>query len=154
MSERDASTNGARPEPVLDVGELVEEVSESDTAGDGRSFERKVLTRVALLCITAVSLYLLAPSLLQVFSSWTQLKTLNPYWIVPALLFEAASYVSLWALQRVALRTRSWFAVATSQLSAGAAGAAVNASARASRARAGSRGGTRRRRRASMRSTG
>ena len=127
MTDSDhASTNGSRPEPVLDVGELVEEVSESDTGrGGGRSFERKVLTRVALLCITAVSLYLLAPSLLQVFSSWTQLKTLNPYWIVLALLFETASYVSLWALQRVALRTRSWFAVATSQLSAGAAGSVI-----------------------------
>ena len=118
-----AGTNGTRPEPVLDVGELVEEVSESETAANGKSFERKVLTRVALLSITAISLYLLAPSLLQVFSSWTQLKTLNPYWIVPALLFEVASYTSLWALQRVALRTRSWFAVATSQLSAGAAAA-------------------------------
>ena len=122
----DSRANGNRPEPpVLDVGELVEEVSESEAVGDGKSFERRVLTRVALLAVTAISLYLLAPSLLQVFSSWTQLRTLSPYWIVPAVLFEAASYASLWALQRVALRTKSWFAVATSQLSAGAAGSVI-----------------------------
>jgi putative heme transporter len=127
MSEHgDVSANGAhRQPPALDVGELVAEVEGSGSTSDGRSFERKVLMRVALLCITAISLYLLAPSLLQVFSSWTQLRSLNPYWIVPAVLFEAASFVSLWALQRVALRTRSWFAVATSQLSANAAGSII-----------------------------
>ena len=124
MSEFGANGTG-EPTPALDLDELVEEVAEAETAADARSFERKVLTRVALLSITAISLYLLAPSLLQVFSSWTQLKTLSPYWIVPAVLFEVASYVSLWALQRVALRTRSWFAVATSQLAAGAAGSVI-----------------------------
>jgi uncharacterized protein (TIRG00374 family) len=121
----DASANGSRRQPpVLDVDDLVVAVR-GEAVADGKSFERKVLTRVVLLCITAISLYLLAPSLLQVFSSWTQLRSLNPYWIVPAVLFEAASFVSLWALQRVALRTRSWFAVATSQLSANAAGSII-----------------------------
>jgi uncharacterized membrane protein YbhN (UPF0104 family) len=123
----DASSNGAaRPPSLLDPDDLVTELeAETHTPGDAKSFERKILTRVVLLCITAVSLYLLAPSLLQVFSSWTQLRTLNPLWIVPAVLFEAASFASLWALQRVALRTRSWFAVATSQLSANAAGSVI-----------------------------
>ncbi len=121
------SSNGApRPPSLLDPDDLVAEVeAETQTTVDARSFERKILMRVVLLCITAVSLYLLAPSLLQVFSSWTQLKSLNPFWIVPAVLFEAASFASLWALQRVALRTRSWFAVGTSQLSANAAGSVI-----------------------------
>ena len=78
-----------------------------------------------MLTVTGVSLYLLAPSLLEVFSSWTQLRTLNPYWIIPAVVFEAASFVSLWALQRIALRTKSWFAVGTSQLAANAAGSVI-----------------------------
>lgn len=126
MSEgRNTSDNGAGGPPPLDVGELVAEVGESEGVADGRSLERKVLTRVVLLSITAISLYLLAPSLLQVFSSWTQLRTLSPYWIVPAVLCEVASYISLWALQRVALRTKSWFGVATSQLAAGAAGSVI-----------------------------
>lgn len=103
-----------------------EEIVESAaTAQSGKRFERKILTRVLLLCITAISLYLLAPSLLQVFSSWTQLRSLSPYWIVPAVVVEAASFASLWALQRVALRTKNWFAVGTSQLSANAAGSII-----------------------------
>jgi uncharacterized protein (TIRG00374 family) len=81
--------------------------------------------RVVALLVTAVSLYLLAPSLLTVFSSWPKLREVNPIWVVPALLFEAMSYISLWTLQRIALRTRSWFAVGTSQLAAGAAGSVV-----------------------------
>jgi uncharacterized membrane protein YbhN (UPF0104 family) len=81
--------------------------------------------RVLVLGVTGVSLYLLAPSLLEVFSSWKQLQTLSPYWIIPAVVFEAASFVSLWALQRIALRTKSWFAVGTSQLAANAAGSVI-----------------------------
>jgi uncharacterized membrane protein YbhN (UPF0104 family) len=120
-------SNGApKPPSLLDPADLVAELeAETQPAGDAKSFERKILMRVVLLCVTAVSLYLLAPSLLQVFSSWTQLRSLNPFWIVPAVLFEAASFASLWALQRVALRTRSWFAVGTSQLSANAAGSVI-----------------------------
>ena len=81
--------------------------------------------RVVALLVTAVSLYLLAPSLLEVFSSWPELRSVNPIWVVPAVVFEATSYVSLWTLQRIAVRTRSWFAVGTSQLAAGAAGSVV-----------------------------
>jgi uncharacterized membrane protein YbhN (UPF0104 family) len=123
----EARSNGApKPPSLLDPADLVAELeAETQPAGDAKSFERKILMRVVLLCVTAVSLYLLAPSLLQVFSSWTQLRSLNPFWIVPAVLFEAASFASLWALQRVALRTRSWFAVGTSQLSANAAGSVI-----------------------------
>jgi hypothetical protein len=89
------------------------------------STHRRIVVRVLALCVTAASLYLLLPSLLQVFSSWRQLQRLSPYWIVPAVLCEAASFVSLWGLQRIALRTKSWFAVGTSQLSANAAGSVI-----------------------------
>ena len=71
-----------------------------------RSRQRKIIFRVLVLTVTGVSLYLLAPSLLEVFSSWKQLRTLSPYWIIPAVVFEAASFVSLWALQRIALAAR------------------------------------------------
>jgi uncharacterized protein (TIRG00374 family) len=78
-----------------------------------------------MLAVTCLSLYLLAPSLLDVFSSWPKLRGLDPAWLGLALGFEALSYVALWTLQRIALRTRSWFAVGTSQLAAGAAGSVV-----------------------------
>ena len=89
------------------------------------SMERRIVMRALALVVTGVSLYLLLPSLLQVFSSWRDLRKLDPLWIIPAVLFEAASFVSLWALQRIALRTKSWFGVATSQLAANAAGSVI-----------------------------
>jgi uncharacterized protein (TIRG00374 family) len=82
----------------------------------------RVVFRVLLLLATAVSLYLLFPSLVDLFTQWRSLGELNPWWIVLALVFEAASVISLWELQRIALRTPSWFAVGTAQLAGNAAG--------------------------------
>lgn len=87
--------------------------------------KRKVATRAVLLAVTAASLYLLAPSLLAVFSSWPKLRSLNVWWLALALVFECLSYISLWSLQRIAFRNSSWFAVGTSQLASSAAGSIV-----------------------------
>ena len=84
-----------------------------------------VAGRVFMLLLGLVSLYLLAPKLISVLASWPQLKTLRPGWFALAVLFEALSYVSLWVMQRVALRTTSWFAVGTTQLASGAIGSIV-----------------------------
>jgi uncharacterized membrane protein YbhN (UPF0104 family) len=87
----------------------------------GTSLRRRIVIRGTLLLLAGVSLYLLAPSLLQVFSSWPELRELDPLWLGLAVLFEAMSSISLWTLQRIGLRSRSWFAVGTSQLAGGAA---------------------------------
>src|SRR5262245_2045748 len=81
--------------------------------------------RAVLLLAAGVALYLLAPGLIAVFSSWPQLKTLEPAWFAAAVGFECLSYVSLWELQRIALRTPSWFAVGTAQLSGAAMGSLI-----------------------------
>ncbi len=86
---------------------------------------RAIVIRICVLALAGVSLYLLAPKLIDVFSSWPELRALDPWWLVPAVLFEACSYISLWTLQRIAFRTRSWFIVGTSQLAAGAAGSVI-----------------------------
>jgi uncharacterized protein (TIRG00374 family) len=78
-----------------------------------------------MLLATGVSLYLLAPTLLELFSSWPALKELQPLWLLLGLLFEATSFLSLWEVQRIALRLPSWFAVGTAQLTANAAGSIV-----------------------------
>jgi hypothetical protein len=68
---------------------------------------RRLVRRAVLLLLTALSLYLLFPKILDLFSSWRSLSQLNPLWaalIVPA---EAASFVSIWFLQRVALSSAS-----------------------------------------------
>jgi uncharacterized protein (TIRG00374 family) len=82
----------------------------------------RVIFRVLLLLATAVSLYFLFPSLVDLFTQWHSLAHLQPWWLLLALVFEAASVTALWEVQRIALRTPSWFAVGTSQLAGNAAG--------------------------------
>ena len=86
---------------------------------------QRIATRVVFLIVTAASLYLLMPSLLEVFTSWRELFELKPAWVAAAVGFEAASFVATWELQRIALATRSWFAVGTSQLAGNALGRIV-----------------------------
>lgn len=86
---------------------------------------RRYARQGLLLLVTGVSLYMLLPSLVAVFSSWRSLTQLNWYWTALALLTEAGSFASLWALNRIALHENSWFAVACAQLSGNAVGRIV-----------------------------
>lgn len=76
----------------------------------------------AFLAIGGVALYVLLPSLLAVFGSWRSLSHLD--WPFAALVLgcEAASFVCLWELDRIALRTRRWLPVIAAQLTGNAAG--------------------------------
>jgi uncharacterized protein (TIRG00374 family) len=78
-----------------------------------------------LVLITGVSLYMLLPSLVAVFSSWRSLSKLTWYWAALALVSEAGSFICLWELDRIALRVRSWFTVASAQLSGNTVGRIV-----------------------------
>jgi uncharacterized protein (TIRG00374 family) len=83
---------------------------------------RSAVRSVVLLAVTAVSLYLLLPSLVAVFGSWRSLSHLDWPFAVLSLACETASYVCLWELDRIALHTRAWFPVAAAQLSGNAVG--------------------------------
>lgn len=85
-----------------------------------RSPRRAILTRLLFFSVSLVTLYILGPGLLAVFSSFPKLLKLNPAWFVVLLALEAGSFLSAWALQRLALRTRGWFGVATAQLTGNA----------------------------------
>jgi uncharacterized protein (TIRG00374 family) len=78
--------------------------------------------RAVLLLLAGASLYLLLPSLLAVFGSWRSLSHLDWPFAVAVLACEVASFVWLWQLERIALRTKRWFLVATAQLSGNLAG--------------------------------
>lgn len=95
--------------------------------------DERVVTpmRVIGLVVTGVALYLLFPSLARTFSQFPRLRELNALWMVASLLFEAASFVSLWFLFATVLRTRKRFAVATSQLAANAVSCSIPAGAAA-----------------------
>lgn len=69
-----------------------------------------------LLAISGISLYVFLPSLMAVASSWRALERVDWVFAVLVLACEAASSVCLWELDRIALRTREWFPVATAQL--------------------------------------
>ena len=85
----------------------------------------RVPRTVLLLLITGISLYLVFPSLLQVLSAWPRLKTLEPLWFIAMVVAEALSFVALWVLQRIAVRSDDMYAVATSQLAGNAFGRIV-----------------------------
>jgi uncharacterized protein (TIRG00374 family) len=84
-----------------------------------------IVKRAALLAVTAGSLYLLAPALLNVFGAWDRLEDINPLWFPAMLGLQAGSYACMWGVQRVALRTREWGPVVTSQLASNAFGRVV-----------------------------
>ena len=83
---------------------------------------RKLISRGGFLLLTGVSIYLVGPGLLEVFSSWDEVSTLEPYWIALAAASQVASFGFVWAVQRDALRTTVWIPVITSQLAGNAAG--------------------------------
>jgi uncharacterized protein (TIRG00374 family) len=75
-----------------------------------------------LLAATGISLYVFLPSLVAVASSWRALEHVEWPFALLVLGCEAASFVCLWELDRIALRTRAWFPVAAAQLSGNVAG--------------------------------
>jgi len=93
---------------------------EPPSAPADRSFRRRIIVRAIFLILTLFSLYVLWPSLLKVFSAWPDLLTIQPGWFVVMFAAEIASFACAWALQRLALRTGKWFAIATAQISGNA----------------------------------
>ena len=94
---------------------------------------KTVAKRAALAVIAGLAIYLVFPAITEVLASWPRLSTLNPWWLIAAIGAEIAHFACTFALQRLALRTRAWFPVITSQLAGNAVtlvmpgGAAVGA---------------------------
>lgn len=84
-----------------------------------------IIRRGLLLAVTGVSLYLVAPALLEVFGSFPKLADLSPLWFAAMLLLQVGSYACMWAVQKLALRTEGWGPVITSQLASNAFGRIV-----------------------------
>ncbi len=79
------------------------------------------LRRIALLAVTGVSLYLVAPALLDTFSSWQRLRDIWPGAVALIVALEFASLACVCLLQRLALQRPRWLPVVTSQLAGNAA---------------------------------
>jgi uncharacterized protein (TIRG00374 family) len=92
---------------------------------DRKRWGRRLLTRGVGLAVTGVALYVVAPSMLALLDAVPSLGDVAPVWFVVVAGAELASFVSLWALLRIALRTKAWSVVAVSQLAGNAASRVV-----------------------------
>jgi uncharacterized protein (TIRG00374 family) len=101
-------------EDHIDLEHELERAKEQEPSG--RNLRRTLIW----LGVTAVSLYLVAPSLLDTLSSWQDIDELAPAWLIGMLVLQAASVVSLWAVQLLAIHAAGWYAIATSQLAGNA----------------------------------
>jgi uncharacterized protein (TIRG00374 family) len=81
--------------------------------------------RGLLLAISGVSLYLLAPALLEVFGAFDRLDEFNPLWWIAMVLLQIGSYACMWEVQRISMRTQRHGPVVTSQLASNAFGRVV-----------------------------
>ncbi len=72
------------------------------------------------LTITGISLYLVAPSLIEVLGSAGNLGEVEPAWFGAMAVLQALSLVCLWELQRIALGDAPWRPVVESQLAGNA----------------------------------
>jgi uncharacterized protein (TIRG00374 family) len=91
--------------------------------GESEAPPRRRLVRAAFwLAVTGISLYLVAPSLLDVLGSWDDLDQLSPGWFGVMAVLQLGVLACVWALQWLALRRASWPAVISSQLAANALG--------------------------------
>ena len=81
---------------------------------------KKVVKNAVVVAIAGVALYLVFPSITEVLASWPKLSTLDPWWFAAAVVFEIGHFACTFGLQRLALRTKAWFPVVTSQLASNA----------------------------------
>src|SRR5262245_61980131 len=96
-------------------------VDEEIARGEREQPSHGSLRRTAFwLVITAVSLYLVAPSVIEVAGSWDNLDELAPWWFAAMAALQAATLASLWELQRLAIHVRPWRPVIASQLAGNA----------------------------------
>ncbi len=82
--------------------------------------ERNLRRTAFWVAVTGISLYLVAPSLIEVLSSWDDLGDVEPWWFPVMVALQALGLLCLWYVQRVALHTVEWVPVIYSQLAGNA----------------------------------
>lgn len=95
----------SRPDPVTAKAAAIKAVEAHPPTW------QTIIKRAVVLAITGLAIYLVLPSLIAVFGSWPRLSTLSPLWFTVALAAELVSFTCNFGVQRLALRTRSWFAI-------------------------------------------
>ncbi|HEY4279179.1 MAG TPA: lysylphosphatidylglycerol synthase transmembrane domain-containing protein [Conexibacter sp.] len=120
MSKRPHHPLGERLERTIEDRVDVERELSSAERQQDPSVRRRVVRAGIWLTLTAISLYLVAPSLLDVLGSWRQVRQFQPLWLLAMLVLQGLSFACMWALQRLALRPVALAPVITSQLAGNA----------------------------------
>lgn len=91
----------------------------------GRWSRRRLMVQLVWLAVTGISLYLLFPSLAEVFSAGPRLQTVAWEWVAAGTVSFMVSLACVWLLQRIMLRSGGWFDIATSHLAGNAVGRVI-----------------------------
>src|SRR5215218_4919335 len=115
------------------VGDRLERAIEhrADVAGELARGERELEVQperrtgtlrrtIFWLAVSAVSLYLVAPSIIAALGSWEQITRLSPAWLAAMAALQAAALACMAALQRLSLHDSRWQPVIASQLAGNA----------------------------------
>ena len=94
--------------------------SDEPAAGFSALLKWLPLRQILVFGIAIVGLYFVWPQLVNLFSQLPQLRGILWLWFVFMGLLEAASFACAWGLMRLALSARSWFLIATAQLTGNA----------------------------------
>jgi len=119
MQQARASVGDRVEEAIERRLDVATEVAEGEQRLASEPRRRWIKTGV-WLAITAISLYVVAPSLLDLFDSWGKLADIQPLWFLGMAICQGASLACLWVLQRLALRPVAMGPVVTSQLAGNA----------------------------------
>jgi uncharacterized membrane protein YbhN (UPF0104 family) len=126
--------------PEHEVGEAAPEDLAGSHAGDAvpeeilegasaaqvvRSRRRAVIKNLVFLAVAGLGLYVVWPSLMDVFASWPRLAVIEPAWYAGMAAAVVGSFACVWLLYKLVLRTSAWFAIITSQLAGSAFGRIV-----------------------------
>ena len=94
MTETARPRLGDRLEHAIEQRAAEPDLREEEEETSSGSLRRTIIW----LAITGVSLYLVAPSLIQVFSSWEDVKGLAPAWLLAMLVCQGGSQACFVAL--------------------------------------------------------
>lgn len=110
---------------LLEAAEREPLAREMEQGADRPLGARTIARRGLVVTIAGVALYLVLPRIVEVFSSFPLLRTLDPFWATWAIVAQIVSHLCTFVLQRMALRTKAWLSVVTSQLAGNAITAIV-----------------------------
>ena len=116
ISARRHSRPSGEPVDAAQTAPVAAKAAAIDAAQASPLTWKTILKRALLVAVAGVGIYLVLPELIAVLGAWPRLSTLNPIWFTVAIAAEVVSFTCNFALQRLALRTRGWFAVVTAGL--------------------------------------